>query len=186
MQCKEGSFGPQCKGTCQCLNNATCDKTDGTCDCLPGWIGVRCDNPCPAGYYGKYCQSKCKCQNGGSCDPVDGNCTCVSEWQGQTCDLCKLALNSCTLCKCQNPILPSEQLPYIRVTAAFLKGKFIPRQREVYKSVSRAARGSRVDVSGLQSRKRQIGPLFLRPFGDQEMLLAMKFGGGKILKQFGS
>ena len=95
MQCKEGSFGPQCKGTCQCLNNAACDKTDGTCDCLPGWIGVRCDNPCPAGYYGKYCQSKCKCQNGGSCDPVDGNCTCVNEWQGQTCDLCKLALQCC-------------------------------------------------------------------------------------------
>lgn len=89
LECSEGFFGPQCNGKCQCLNNATCNKEDGTCDCQPGWIGVRCDNPCPAGYYGKNCQSKCRCQNGGSCDSVDGKCTCVNEWQGEICDICK-------------------------------------------------------------------------------------------------
>ena len=90
MKCKEGFFGPQCRGKCLCQNNATCDEKDGTCDCQPGWTGVQCDNPCPSDYYGKNCNSKCKCQNGGSCESVDGNCTCVNEWQGEICDLSKL------------------------------------------------------------------------------------------------
>ena len=90
MKCKEGFFGPQCRGKCRCQNNATCDGKDGTCDCQPGWTGVQCDNPCPSGYFGKNCHSKCKCQNGGSCESVDGNCTCVNEWQGEICDLSKL------------------------------------------------------------------------------------------------
>ena len=165
MQCKEGSFGPQCKGTCQCLNNATCDKTDGTCDCLPGWIGVRCDNPCPAGYYGKYCQSKCKCQNGGSCDPVDGNCTCVNEWQGQTCDLCKLALQCC---------YTHFRILYYEASSSLIF--VLPRrfQRQVYSSRKRGlqernpSRAQRVDhawmLAACKLGSDKIGPLFLRPF----------------------
>ena len=87
VPCPEGKYGPQCSGTCQCQNNSTCSKQDGSCDCGAGWMGMLCDKPCPAGYYGKNCEKKCSCQNRGSCDRVNGMCSCVGEWQGDLCEL---------------------------------------------------------------------------------------------------
>lgn len=66
------------------------------------------------------------------------------------------------------------------------KGKCIPHVREVFKSVSRAALGSRVDVSGpANSEATNWSVVFATVFGDQEMLLAMKFGSRQSLKPFG-
>ena len=85
--CPESTYGPQCSGTCQCKNNSTCSKQDGSCDCSAGWMGLLCDTPCPTKYYGKNCARKCHCQNQGSCDRMDGKCSCFDEWQGESCDL---------------------------------------------------------------------------------------------------
>ena len=37
-------YGPQCDMPCACdvTNSRSCDPTDGTCYCVPGWEGVTC------------------------------------------------------------------------------------------------------------------------------------------------
>ena len=43
LECPLGLFGPDCKQSCKCINNATCGHFDGFCTCKPGFIGPRCE-----------------------------------------------------------------------------------------------------------------------------------------------
>ncbi|XP_031561814.1 protein draper-like isoform X2 [Actinia tenebrosa] len=99
-------WGPGCKNTCQCRNNATCDMRNGSCFCLPGWQGKICDRPCQQGYYGKKCALACTCLNGADCDHVTGDCSCPPGCQGQQCNVsCNMGhygSNCQGICKCQN------------------------------------------------------------------------------------
>ena len=46
--CLPGTFGEDCKLTCEsCLNGADCNFNLNGCDCAPGWFGLVCDEPCP-------------------------------------------------------------------------------------------------------------------------------------------
>ena len=67
------------KDTCkdvQCLNNGVCDE--GTCDCVNGFTGDRCQiappDPC----------EDVVCQNGGTC--IDGTCECATGYEGTNCE----------------------------------------------------------------------------------------------------
>lgn len=40
--CRAGSFGPNCRSRCSCLNGGRCDFRTGTCYCPPGFIGADC------------------------------------------------------------------------------------------------------------------------------------------------
>jgi hypothetical protein len=48
---------------------------NGTCHCLTGYTGSKCDEKCPQGYYGLKCSKKCSCPENEVCDHVTGNCT---------------------------------------------------------------------------------------------------------------
>lgn len=65
LGCEEGYFGNHCKGICVCRNNATCDPTNGACNCKPGWRGQYCDRSCPDGRYGAGCKKICNCSSFG-------------------------------------------------------------------------------------------------------------------------
>ena len=43
LDCRAGQFGPNCLQFCDCLHEAPCNATDGTCYCPPGWVGSRCE-----------------------------------------------------------------------------------------------------------------------------------------------
>lgn len=40
--CPSGRYGKACAEVCLCMNNGTCNPIDGSCQCLPGWIGDDC------------------------------------------------------------------------------------------------------------------------------------------------
>ena len=61
-----------CKNT-NCQNGGVCDN--GTCDCSPGYSGVKCQNYDP-------CYNT-KCTNGGVC--VNGTCNCPTGYSGSNC-----------------------------------------------------------------------------------------------------
>lgn len=61
-----------CKNT-NCQNGGVCDN--GTCDCSPGYSGVKCQNYDP-------CYNT-KCSNGGVC--VNGTCNCPTGYSGSNC-----------------------------------------------------------------------------------------------------
>ena len=63
---------PGCQQNCTCENGAQCDKVDGSCTCIPGWLGGNCDIPCDTGFYGVNCSMTCQCDNGGVCDAETG------------------------------------------------------------------------------------------------------------------
>ncbi|XP_041371795.1 fibrillin-2-like isoform X2 [Gigantopelta aegis] len=44
--CDSGSYGPNCENTCTCniTNTESCNATDGTCTCRPGWTGSTCSD----------------------------------------------------------------------------------------------------------------------------------------------
>ncbi|XP_048256314.1 multiple epidermal growth factor-like domains protein 6 isoform X10 [Haliotis rufescens] len=90
--CNPGTFGASCTDTCGdgCVNS-TCDIREGTCSCLPGWNGSRCDTECPDASYGDYCKGRCSrgC-TGPYCNKTDGICRCRPGYNGSTChDECK-------------------------------------------------------------------------------------------------
>ena len=64
--CPLGSYGSDCKETCQCLNDGSCNPEDGSCNCAHGWKGDICEaRSCNATgedwLYGKHCSLPCKC-----------------------------------------------------------------------------------------------------------------------------
>ncbi|KAK7092975.1 uncharacterized protein [Littorina saxatilis] len=84
--CPSGLFGIQCDQVCQC-EYGTCHTEAGqtyTCQCDPGWQGLKCDTPCPAGTYGTNCLSACQCVHG-NCSTETGYCTCDPGFIGESC-----------------------------------------------------------------------------------------------------
>ena len=91
---------PDCPGKPDCNNNGTCDATYNPplcVDCLTGWMGKACEEPCVHGnqtsansgickcdscHTGKGCDSECN--NQGAC--VDGVCQCNDYWKGSKCE----------------------------------------------------------------------------------------------------
>lgn len=66
-------YGKNCQSRCQCVMNqtASCDNRYGFCTCKDGFVGSRCEHPCPIGFYGASCNKTCPlCQHSASCDPV--------------------------------------------------------------------------------------------------------------------
>lgn len=74
---------------CDCHNGADCDPSNGSCKCLIGWSGEKCDKPCPHGYFGINCNERCNCDQGVQCDPGDGECICPPGYHGKKCDRSK-------------------------------------------------------------------------------------------------
>lgn len=73
-----------------CKNNGICNS-DGTCTCLEGWSGTRCELvsiPCTTS----------PCHNSGVCNE-DGACTCPEGWSGNRCELVTF---SCIATPCEN------------------------------------------------------------------------------------
>nr|CAB3263374.1 laminin subunit gamma-1-like [Phallusia mammillata] len=90
---------------------ATCNPTNGRCDCLPNVEGRTCDR-CRAGYWnlhsGEGCES-CNCHmigsSTGECDQESGQCECKPGVGGQTCSHClpnhfNMSRDGCTACEC--------------------------------------------------------------------------------------
>lgn len=80
--CDAKHWGPGCRQDCRCENGALCDPLTGACQCPPGFIGLLCEDPCPAGTHGRGCLQICKCKNGASCDKSSGECTCLAGFTG--------------------------------------------------------------------------------------------------------
>lgn len=87
--CPSQRFGVNCMQLCDCHNGADCNPSNGSCKCLTGWSGQKCDIPCPEGYFGINCSERCNCDQGVQCDPANGECTCPSGYHGKNCELRK-------------------------------------------------------------------------------------------------
>nr|XP_034320549.1 multiple epidermal growth factor-like domains protein 10 isoform X2 [Crassostrea gigas] len=89
--CKNGTFGVLCMYKCSgnCLNNETCDKSDGGCkNCAPGWEGPLCSKACDIGRYGLNCQHVCgHCFKAEQCFRTNGSCSggCMEGYRGEMC-----------------------------------------------------------------------------------------------------
>ncbi|XP_069119594.1 uncharacterized protein [Argopecten irradians] len=77
VECPNGRYGYHCDSTCMCNFNQTksCDKVNGTCNCMTGWTGSTCDtnvNECDvANLCGDH--AECRDTNGSyACDCVQG------------------------------------------------------------------------------------------------------------------
>ena len=45
LECDGGTFGQNCMSPCNCLNDETCDRINGSCPdnlCAPGWKSNNC------------------------------------------------------------------------------------------------------------------------------------------------
>lgn len=49
--CPSGRYGRACTEVCLCSNNGTCNPIDGSCQCVPGWIGEDCSQGMPYRFY---------------------------------------------------------------------------------------------------------------------------------------
>lgn len=89
--CGNGTFGVGCMHKCSgnCLNNETCDNSDGECkNCAPGWEGHLCNKTCDIGRYGLNCQHVCvHCFKAEQCFHTNGSCSggCIEGYRGETC-----------------------------------------------------------------------------------------------------
>ena len=76
LVCPPGTFGPAC-APCSPMDNCTahytCDVTNGTVMCLPGWIGDNCDQRIFPPQSDPACPEQ-PCENGGVC--WNGTCCC--------------------------------------------------------------------------------------------------------------
>ncbi|XP_053372749.1 uncharacterized protein LOC123561027 [Mercenaria mercenaria] len=111
--CKDGWKGEDCRvdidecteKTFTCPNNATCENTDGSYDCICADGFVKTNGTCREcdGFsYGKDCASPCGCNfnNALRCNHVTAKCLCKDGWQGDFCvtdvDECSSDVNPCT------------------------------------------------------------------------------------------
>lgn len=90
--CPAGYYGIDCRQTCSCHDNDTCDAVTGQCACPAGWIGAECRVRCPSGFHGHNCSVPCRCQHGSACDHVTGQCTCPKGYTGPQCEQSKYLL----------------------------------------------------------------------------------------------
>uniref|UniRef100_A0A8D2IN43 Scavenger receptor class F member 1 n=1 Tax=Varanus komodoensis TaxID=61221 RepID=A0A8D2IN43_VARKO len=84
-RCPGQFWGPDCKESCHCHPDGTCDPAGGTCSCHPG-------------RWGPLCQFACACGPRGHCDPLSGACRCRPGWWGPECRrqcLCDQAGSRC-------------------------------------------------------------------------------------------
>lgn len=58
-ECPLGFYGNDCHIPCDCLNESSCNRKTGKCNCARGWTGSRCEIPCKIGYYGYGCKETC-------------------------------------------------------------------------------------------------------------------------------
>uniref|UniRef100_UPI00358E189F multiple epidermal growth factor-like domains protein 11 n=1 Tax=Myxine glutinosa TaxID=7769 RepID=UPI00358E189F len=86
IPCDADHWGQDCLRLCPCQNGADCDPVSGSCSCLPGFRGRRCQLPCPANTFGPGCSLLCNCRNGGSCDQASGACMCPPGFTGTLCE----------------------------------------------------------------------------------------------------
>ncbi|XP_062589101.1 protein draper-like [Saccostrea cucullata] len=88
IPCNPTMYGENCTLPCPCVVGQydRCDA-NGSCLCLPGWLGDSCSKPCESGKYGDKCQFECSCENNATCNHVTGNCECssVNGWTGERC-----------------------------------------------------------------------------------------------------
>lgn len=73
-----------------CYHLLNLNFISGKCHCLPGWMGMYCNIPCPARMFGADCTQHCRCANSAVCSPIDGECQCTRGWRGKFCT------NKCT------------------------------------------------------------------------------------------
>lgn len=88
-----------------------CDPVTGTCVCLSGVTGERCDQ-CLAGFTGFSSMGcvQCSCHQVGAasdvCDPVTGQCPCLPNVFGLSCDSCSPGFHNisagCRSCDCNS------------------------------------------------------------------------------------
>ncbi|XP_038069419.1 tenascin-like [Patiria miniata] len=88
-ECDEGTYGADCKQTCHCALNVTCEKDTGKClgACAPSYFGVNCQQTdCANGFFGAKCDQTCHCQ-GVTCHRDTGECEgpCAAPYFGINC-----------------------------------------------------------------------------------------------------
>ncbi|XP_025107492.1 cell death abnormality protein 1-like isoform X2 [Pomacea canaliculata] len=89
--CSDGHYNKTngCQNTCGEGCHDTCSRTDGTCQCRPGWQPPLCQQ-CSDGHYNvsNDCQNTCGegCNN--TCNRTDGTCQCQTGWQPPLCQDC--------------------------------------------------------------------------------------------------
>ena len=94
-ECPVDRFGTNCTGTCHCLDNTNCDKTNGDCSlklCERGYRGIStipaCQEICSPGTFGLNCQFECQCLDSNTCNHINGDCDsneCPEEYDGAGC-----------------------------------------------------------------------------------------------------
>uniref|UniRef100_A0A2C9JE70 Cubilin n=1 Tax=Biomphalaria glabrata TaxID=6526 RepID=A0A2C9JE70_BIOGL len=73
LECEEGYYGINCNSSCQCTstNTVSCNTTDGTCLCKPGWQGQDCSVDIDE------CSKNGVCYNNSQCINSQGSYKCV-------------------------------------------------------------------------------------------------------------
>ncbi|RXM95314.1 Multiple epidermal growth factor-like domains protein 10 [Acipenser ruthenus] len=113
---KEGTHGPSCGLRCDCQHADHCDPVSGECQCLPAWMGTRCDRPCEEGRWGRSCNMSCSCSNGATCLPTTGNCICAPGFRGPHCQHACPSGYYGPQCSRECPQCPHSSVPCHHVT----------------------------------------------------------------------
>ena len=69
VECTYGHYGVGCEQICSCPVNQQCHHVTGKCSCLPGKMGIHCNETCPPGKFGVGCLQYCECT---TCNPETG------------------------------------------------------------------------------------------------------------------
>lgn len=92
-ECKSNEPTSECKDICKCRTNL----------CSVGFIGKKCEIPCPDGLFGQHCSKNCTCikENTSKCNPESGDCICKNDdknrYYGLNCEFkCDGILNCST------------------------------------------------------------------------------------------
>uniref|UniRef100_A0A2C9JE69 Cubilin n=1 Tax=Biomphalaria glabrata TaxID=6526 RepID=A0A2C9JE69_BIOGL len=88
QECEEGYYGTNCNSSCQCTstNTVSCNTTDGSCVCKPGWQGQDCSVDI------NECSTNGVCYNNSQCINSQGSykCVCATGYlsTGSSCNAC--------------------------------------------------------------------------------------------------